>query len=84
MKLKVLKNFWDKNTGEPRKVGDIIDVSKERAEELLKHQLELVEIVDEIIKETKEIEAKAISEDTIVLEAKETKPKRTKKKAEAK
>lgn len=47
MKLIVMKNFWDKITGEPRKAGDIINVSKDRAAELLKHKLELVAVVEE-------------------------------------
>lgn len=46
-----MKNFWDKITGEPRKAGDIINVSKDRAAELLKHKLELVAVVEEPIEE---------------------------------
>ena len=36
MKAKVLKKFRDKNTGKIHKVGEIITVSKERFEEILK------------------------------------------------
>lgn len=36
MKAKVLKKFKDKKTGKIHKVGDIINVSKERFEEILK------------------------------------------------
>jgi hypothetical protein len=42
MKLKVLKAFKDKETGEMRKVGEVIEVTDERGAELLNHPLELV------------------------------------------
>ena len=45
MKLKVLKGFRDKNSGEMYKVGDQIEVSEERGQELLDHPLKLVEEV---------------------------------------
>ena len=47
MKLKILKNFTDKNTGELYTPGLIIDVKDKRGEELLSHPLELVEKIDE-------------------------------------
>lgn len=79
MKLTVLKNFWDKITGEPRKTGDIIDVSKERAEELLKHPLELVEVIQE---ESADKIIKDIVDETIqeLKEEKATTVKKTRKK----
>lgn len=42
MKLKVLKEFKDKETGEMRKVGEVIEVTDERGAVLLNHPLELV------------------------------------------
>lgn len=42
MKLKVLKTFKDKETGEMRKVGEVIEVTDERGAVLLNHPLELV------------------------------------------
>ena len=99
MKLKVLKVFSDKYTNELYKVNDVLEVSEERAKEILNHQLELVEkieetngdkIVNQIVndsieefKQEQEIEAKAILEDLIELEAKEIKPKQTRKKKKA-
>lgn len=81
IKLKILKKFNDRYTGELYTEGLVIEVSKERANELLNHKLELVEVIkDTTIKEddlvNKEIEAKEVGEDIIVLEAK---PKRTRK-----
>lgn len=49
MKLKILKKFTDKNTGELYTEGLIIDVKDKRGEELLAHPLELVEEILEPI-----------------------------------
>lgn len=44
MKLKVLKKFHDKETGELRKVGEIIEVSDKRATEILKSPLRVADV----------------------------------------
>jgi hypothetical protein len=36
MKYKVIDNFTDKYTGERYKIGDILELTKERANEILK------------------------------------------------
>ena len=53
MKLKVLKEFKDKETGEMRKVGEVIEVTDERGAELLNHPLELVTESKEVKKPRK-------------------------------
>ena len=53
MKLKVVKAFKDKETGEMRKVGEVIEVTDERGEELLNHPLELVSESKEVKKPRK-------------------------------
>lgn len=45
MKLKVLKGFRDKNSGEHYSPGQQIEVSEERGTELLDHPMNLVEEV---------------------------------------
>lgn len=45
MKLKVLKGFKDKNTGEKYEAGSQIEVEDGRGEELLQHPMKLVEEV---------------------------------------
>lgn len=52
MKLKVLKSFTDKYSGEFYTSGLIIDVKDKRGEELLSHPLELVEKIEEPKDET--------------------------------
>lgn len=52
MKLKILKKFSDKNTGELYTPGSIIEVANKRGEELLAHPLELVEKIEEPKDET--------------------------------
>lgn len=52
MKLKILKKFSDKNTGELYTPGLVIDVANKRGEELLSHPLELVEKIEEPKDET--------------------------------
>ena len=49
MKLKVLSDFTDKNSGELYTTGQIIDVKDKRGEELLSHPLDLVEKIEEPI-----------------------------------
>ena len=46
MKVKVLKRFKDKHTKEIHKVGDVLDVTKKRYEEILTKG-KLVEEIDE-------------------------------------
>jgi len=46
MKLKVLKRFRDKVTGEPYDVGSIIEPTAERAAEMLAAKGDLVEKID--------------------------------------
>lgn len=68
MKLKVLKTFSDKNTGELYTKDLTIEVSNERGKELLAHPLDLVEnvdenpvmdkIIDEVVEEFKEEQKK--------------------------
>ena len=53
MKLKVLKAFKDKETGEMRKVGEVIEVTDERGAELLGHPLKLVSESKEVKKPRK-------------------------------
>jgi len=47
MKLRILYSFVDKYTDEEYAVGDIIEVTKTRGEELLSSRVTLVEIVEE-------------------------------------
>lgn len=42
MKLKVVKKFRDKITGELHQVGDTFEVEDARGEELLNHKMEIV------------------------------------------
>lgn len=35
MKVKALKTFWDKHTGEKHVKGDVFEVTQERCEEIL-------------------------------------------------
>lgn len=53
MKLKVLKEFKDKETGEMRKVGEVIEVTDERGAVLLSHPLALVTESKEVKKPRK-------------------------------
>lgn len=46
MKIKVLKKFKDKVTGEIRKIGDVFECSKERLEEIQRTDKSLVEMLD--------------------------------------
>ena len=46
MKYEVIKNFKDKHTGERYKIGDVLDITKTRAKEIL--------TVDKLIKEVKQ------------------------------
>lgn len=53
MLLKIEKVFKDKNTGELYQVGQIIDVSEKRGNELLGDDRKLVSAVEEKSKSTK-------------------------------
>ena len=67
MKLKVLKRFHDKVTGEPYEVGSIIEPTAERAAEMLEAKGGLVEKI-------------AGSDDEPAVDVSEKKPKSKKKK----
>lgn len=47
MKLKVLKQFHDKNTNELYQIGTVIDVTDERGQEILDCKYNVAEIVVE-------------------------------------
>lgn len=49
MKLKVLKSFSDKETGQVYKVGDEIEVSTKRGNEILSSRYEVAEMVNGVI-----------------------------------
>ena len=58
MKVKVIKNFKDKHTGEFHKTGKVMNISKKRYEEILtvgKLVEEYKETADETAEETTEI-----------------------------
>lgn len=46
MKLKVLKKFHDKETDELHNAGDVIEVSDERGNEILKSKYNVAELVE--------------------------------------
>lgn len=46
MKLKVLKKFHDKETGNIRNAGDIIEVSDERGKEILASKMNVAELLE--------------------------------------
>ena len=46
MKLKVLKKFHDKETDELRNAGDVIEVSDERGNEILKSKYNVAELIE--------------------------------------
>lgn len=45
MRVKVLKDFTDKHTGEARLAGVVFEVTKERLEEIQKADMGFVEVV---------------------------------------
>lgn len=60
MKLKIEKKFVDKNTGELYRVGDVVEFSKARGDELLadtRNLVSLAETIDEQPKPTKATKA---------------------------
>lgn len=67
MKVKVVKKFIDKYTGEIHKEGQILDLKKDRFEEICKTDTGLVEVV--------------VAEDATPTEKKKTAKKATKKDA---
>lgn len=64
MKIKVLKVFHDAKLNKMTKLGDVLEVTKERAEEMIKAQEDLaekyIEIIPEVIENTKEKVEKAV------------------------
>lgn len=67
MKVKVIKKFIDKHTGEIHKEGKILDIKKDRFEEICQTDKGLVEVV--------------VAENTTTTEKKKTTKKATKKNA---
>lgn len=61
MKVKVIKKFIDKHTGEVHKEGDILNIKKDRFEEINKVADDLVE---EIPEEPKKTTKKVAKKDT--------------------
>lgn len=53
MKVKVIKKFIDKHTKKVHKVGDILNIKKERFEEIKKVDKNLVEEIAEKAPDTK-------------------------------
>lgn len=47
MKLKVVKAFIDKTANVTRNIGDTFEVNAKRGSELLAHELNLVELIEE-------------------------------------
>ena len=68
MKVKVINKFIDKYTGEVHKVGDILDIKKDRLEEICQTDKVLVEVV--------------VAENTTPTEKKKTAKKAAKKETE--
>lgn len=75
MKAKVLKDFNDKYTGRRYKAGEIINVSKERFEEILTVG-NLIEAAEEVVEEK--------TTSSVVPEDSKEKPKKTTRKATSK
>ncbi len=71
MKLKIVRRFSDRLTGEAYSVGQVIDVDDARAEELLDHPLGVVELV---------ANAEPNAEDVTVEQTEPPKTKKTRKK----
>ena len=81
MKLKVLKVFNDKYTGQLYKINDVIEVNEERAKEILNHPLELVEeVVEELEAAKEDEEINQIVEEFKAERAAQEKKKTTRKK----
>ena len=52
MKVKVIKKFIDKHTGKVHKVGEVLNIKKERLEEINKVEENLKEkLVEEVVEE---------------------------------
>lgn len=79
----VKKDFTDKHTGEDYKAGDVIDISEERADEILQ-TCEVILPLDKII--AAYVPATEPAEEPANEEKEQTKPtrRRTKKEGEAK
>lgn len=78
MKVKVLKRFKDKHTNQIHKVGDMLDVTKKRYEEILTKG-KLVEEIDEEPAETTEEPTETPEETTEAPAAEKNKKKSSKK-----
>lgn len=75
MKAKVLKRFRDKRNGKIYDADSIIEVSKERFDEIIKTDASLVEVVEE---KADEGEPEETTEETATEEKKPTKKVKTK------
>ncbi len=64
MKLRIVYSFVDKYTDEEYAVGDIIEVTKARGEELLSSRVTLVEIVEEEKEDTEKPKKKRTKKST--------------------
>lgn len=63
IKLNVLKGFCDKHTNEVYKVGSVIEVSEERAKEILASKMKLAELAEgEILDNDDNIDDKSLEE----------------------
>ena len=82
MKYIVLKNTYDRETKEPIKKGDVIELSDARAERGLK--LGLIEVFETEKKEAKPKETEKKEAKPKETEKKEAKPKETEKKEDKK
>ena len=45
MKVKVIKKFIDKHTGEIHKPGDVLNIKKDRFDEIVKVDADLIELI---------------------------------------
>lgn len=66
IKLNVLKEFCDKHTNEVYKVGSVIEVTEERAREILASKLNVATLVEgEILDDDDDISGKALEDLTV-------------------
>lgn len=70
-KIKVLKRFHDKETGQVYNVGEIVEVTEKRAKEIISHPLEVAELL--------EAETKPVETEIPVEPVEAAKPKTTRK-----
>lgn len=62
MKVKVLKRFRDKHSNEIHKVGDILDITKKRYNEILKVDKLIEKVEDDQEEKEEELEEKVEEE----------------------